>query len=131
MKKADEITLKAFLVAVEELDKTLSEAELNCLHLVGNNINANLGMLDVIAEQNPQLDRVYQEIRILLQDGFNKRNKSALPEKNRDIGGNSTEISNITFIINNANNISKESQNILKMERQTLIKKFVSRFSKG
>ena len=131
MKKADEITLKAFLVAVEELDQTLSKAELNRLHLAGENINANLGMLDAIAENNPQLDAVYQEIRVSLQDGFNKRNKGPLPQNNQNTARNSTEIPNLSLTSRAINKLSEESQTILKMKQQTLIEKFLSLFSKA
>jgi hypothetical protein len=58
MKQADEITLKAFLIAVEQLDEPLSEAEQIQLQAIAENVDRNLGQLDAIAGNNPKLDEL-------------------------------------------------------------------------
>jgi len=67
MKQTDEITLKAFLIALEQLEEPLPEAEQTELKEIAENINNNLGKLDAIAENNPKLDKLYQEIRSSLK----------------------------------------------------------------
>lgn len=127
MKQADEITLKAFLIAVEETYQTLPETELIKLQAIADNIEDNLGKLDTIVESNPELDAVYQEIRILLQDGYNKRNKGGFPKIDQDAEQDNTEIPNEILI---ANKLSETSKSILKMKGKTLIARFRGLFSK-
>jgi hypothetical protein len=77
MKQTDEITLKAFLIALEQLDEPLPEAVQAQLQEIAENIDNNLGKLDAIAENNPKLDRLYQEVRESLQNEYTTRNKSS------------------------------------------------------
>ena len=77
MRQADEITLKAFLIALEQLEEPLSEAEQTELKEIADNIDNNLEKLDAIAKNNPKLDKLYQEISSSLQNTYTKRNKSS------------------------------------------------------
>ena len=128
MKQADEITLKAFLIAVEDTNQALPETEFIKLQAIVDNIEDNLGKLDTIVENNPELDAVYQEIRIELQDGYNKRNKGGFPKIDEDAEQDNTEISNEILI---RNKLSEKSQAILKAEGKTLIARFRGLFAKS
>jgi hypothetical protein len=113
MKQADEITLKAFLIALEQLEEPLPEAEQTELKEIAENINNNLGKLDAIAENNPKLDKLYQEIRSSLQNEYTKRNKSSVIAIDRTP-------EHLAFI----HNFSYESQKILNMDGIQLSRMF-------
>jgi hypothetical protein len=77
MKEADEITLKAFLIALEQLDEPLPEVVQTELKEIAENIELNLGKLDLIAENNPKLDELYQKERDVIQNEYATRSKSS------------------------------------------------------
>lgn len=72
MKQADEITLKAFLIALERLEAPLLEAEQKQLEKIAENITDLLGDLNVIAQNNRRLNELYQEMYIYLQNNYTK-----------------------------------------------------------
>lgn len=106
MKQADEITLKAFLIALEQLDEPLSESEQTQLQEIAENIDNNLGRLDAIAENNHKLDELYQKVRKSLQNGYTTRNKSSAIAIEK---------------IAKHDHLSYESQMILKMDTTQLV----------
>lgn len=70
MQQADEITLKAFLIALEQSEAPLGEAEQRQLQEIAGSIENHLGLLDAIAQNNPKLDELYQKIRSALANNY-------------------------------------------------------------
>lgn len=70
MKQADEITLKAFLIALEQLETPLAEAEQTQLQEIAGNIENHLGKLDAIAHDNPKINELYQQLRSALTNNY-------------------------------------------------------------
>jgi hypothetical protein len=75
MNNIDEITLKAFLIAlIQQLDEPLPGAVQTELKEIAKNIDLNLGKLDAIARENL---KQYKNIRISLDDEYATRSKSS------------------------------------------------------
>ncbi len=70
MQQADEITLKAFLIALEQSEAPLGEAEQRQLQEIAGSIENHLGLLDAIAQNNPKLDELYQKLRSALANNY-------------------------------------------------------------
>jgi hypothetical protein len=79
MKELDIITLKSFLIALEQLGEPLPEPQYSQLQTIADNLPENLATLDKIAESYPPLDEIYQEIRSLNQERYRHRNKANIP----------------------------------------------------
>ncbi|WP_200892564.1 hypothetical protein [Aliterella atlantica] len=99
MKQADEITLKAFLIALEQLEAPLLEAEQKQLEKIAENITDLLEDLNAIAQNNRRLNQLYQEMYIYLQNNY--------------IAGKTLEATDETLL---SHNLSYESQRILNID---------------
>jgi hypothetical protein len=119
MKETDEIILKAFLIALEQLDEPLPEAVQTELKEIAENIDLNLGKLDAISENNPKLNELYQEVRKAIQNEYATRSKSSAIaiEKN---------VENLAL----SQNLAYENQKILSMNSIQLSQMFKDFFIK-
>lgn len=70
MQQADEITLKAFLIALEQSEVPLAETEQKQLQEIAGSIENHLGLLDAIAQNNPKLDEPYQKMRGVIANNY-------------------------------------------------------------
>jgi hypothetical protein len=77
MKDHEAVTLKAFLVALTTQSEPLTPDLQNQLHLLSENLLANLVKLDAIARQSSVLSAVYKSARQYF-DAPSERNKGAL-----------------------------------------------------
>ena len=77
MKDHEAVTLKAFLVALTTQSEPLTPDLQNQLHLLSENLLANLVKLDAIARQSSDLSAIYKSARQYL-DAPSERNKGAL-----------------------------------------------------
>jgi len=115
MKQADEITLKAFLIALERLESPLLAAEQKQLEKIAENITDLLEDLNAIALNNRRLNELYQEMRIYLQNNYMK--------------GDTLEPIDETLL---SHNLSYESQRILSidgLQLSQLFKDFVNKIN--
>lgn len=72
MKETDEITLKAFLIALERLEAPLLDAEQKQLEKIAEDITDLIEELKAIAQNNRRLNELYQEMYIYLQNIYTK-----------------------------------------------------------
>lgn len=79
MKQADEITIKAFLIALEQLETPLPEAKQMQLLEIAESIDDRLEKLEEIAQSQLKLSELYQNIRsFLLQNSYIQYNSDAI-----------------------------------------------------
>jgi hypothetical protein len=78
MKQADEITIKAFLIALEQLETPLPEAKQTQLLKIAEDIENHLEKLEAIAQSQLKLSELYQEIRSFLQNQYAQHNGGAI-----------------------------------------------------
>ena len=98
MENLNEITFKAFIVALSLLENELPKAKQAELNQIGREIAlglAGLGKLDYFAESYQPLDDIYQQIRTLMTDSNVERNKCDLPIIDEVSEAKATEITNI------------------------------------
>ena len=98
MENLNEITFKAFIIALSQLENELPKAKQAELNQIGREIAlsyAGLGKLDYFAESYQPLDDIYQQIRILITDSNVDRNKCDLPIIDEASEAKATEITNI------------------------------------
>lgn len=97
MNPTDTITLTAFLAALTQLDSPLPPEVQTQLKKFGSvdDITANIGQLNAIAENYPDLDEHYQKAREILQLPVSERSKGPLPKINHLTEREITEITNI------------------------------------
>jgi len=112
------ITLKAFLIALTQLDAPLPKQQQTRLQEIAENVVENLGKLDAIAESYPQLETLYQKAGIALHDNARERNKAGFPKIDHIAEQQSTETSNA--IVANIKDMD-EQQIIQNMDEQQLI----------
>lgn len=74
MKQADEITIKAFLIALEQLETPLPEAKQTQLLEIAEDIDNHLETLEAIAQSQLKLSELYQDIRSFLQNQYAQHN---------------------------------------------------------
>ena len=98
MKETEAITLKAFLIALTQLDTPLPETQQTRLQEIAENVVANLGKLDAIAQSYPPLDKLYQEAARPSHDNARERNKAGLPKIDHAAEQQSTETSNAIVV---------------------------------
>lgn len=110
MKRADEITIKAFLIALEQLDTPLQEAKQTQLLEIAEDIDNQLEKLEAIAQSQLKLSELYQDIRSFLQNQYAKHNSGAIV----------SNYERSAF----AHNLAYESQKILKMSGIQLAQNF-------
>ena len=77
MKDHEAVTLKAFLVALTTQSEPLTPDLQNQLHLLSENLLANLVKLDAIARQSSDLSAIYKSARQYF-DAPSERNKGRL-----------------------------------------------------
>lgn len=115
MKQADEITLKAFLIALERLEAPLLEAEQKQLEKIAENITELLEDLNAIAQNNRRLNELYREMYVYLQKKYRK--------------GETLEPIDETLL---SHNLSYESQRILNIDGvhlSRLFKDFINKIN--
>lgn len=79
MKQADEITIKAFLIALEQLETPLPEAKQIQLLEIAEDIDDRLENLEAIAQSQLKLSELYQNIRsFLVQNSYIQYNSDAI-----------------------------------------------------
>lgn len=111
MKQADEITIKAFLIALEQLETPLPEAKQMQLLEIAEDIDDRLEKLEAIAQSQLKLSELYQEIRgFLLQNSYIQYNSDAI--------ASNSEYS--AFI----HSLAYESQRILNIPGSQLLRNF-------
>ncbi len=98
MKETDKITIRAFLIALSELDSPLPKEQQTRLQEIAENVAANLGKLDGIIESYPPLDALYQKARTPLHDHSRERSKADLPIIDQAVEQQSTETSNTLVV---------------------------------
>lgn len=104
MKDYDAVTLKAFLVALTTQSEPLTPDLQNQLHLLSENLLANLVKLDAIARQSSDLSAIYKSARQYF-DAPSERNKGAF-----NLVDDPPEYSNIDdLLIDNATPYSKST----------------------
>jgi hypothetical protein len=94
----NQITVISFIIAMSQLKDPLSAPQQKKLKLIGQQIAQdvqNIARLDRFAEEYPAFDKVYQNIRGLLENHAVKRNKAGLPIIDEAQEAQSKEISNI------------------------------------
>lgn len=119
MKETDEITLKAFLIALEQLDEPLPETVQTELKEIAENIDLNLEKLDAIASNNPKLEELYQKERDLIQNEYATRSKSS-----------TIAIERTPEYLAFSHNLSYERQMIMNMDTAKLVRMFKDFISK-
>lgn len=78
MKQADEITIKAFLIALEQIETPLPEAKQTQLLEIAEDIDNHLEKLEAIAQSQLELSEIYQNIRKFLQNQSVQHNSGAI-----------------------------------------------------
>ncbi|ACK69806.1 protein of unknown function DUF433 [Gloeothece citriformis PCC 7424] len=112
MQELDRITLKSFLIALEELGKPLPKPQQTDLITWFETTPNYIAKLDQIAEKYLPLEEIYQEIRTIIQEGSRHRFKS----------GNSTAISNILIEeLPNHLTLTERSKNLLGFDDESLL----------
>jgi hypothetical protein len=104
MNPTDTITLTAFLAALTQLDSPLPPEVQTQLKNVASvdDITANIGQLNAIAQNYPDLDEHYQNAREILQLPVSERSKGPLPKINHLTEREITEITNIAREVANS-----------------------------
>jgi len=104
MNPTDTITLTAFLAALTQLDSPLPPEVQTQLKKFGSvdDITANIGQLNAIAENYPDLDEHYQNAREILQLSVSECSKGPLPKINPLTEREITEITNIAREVANS-----------------------------
>jgi hypothetical protein len=118
MKENDICTLKAFLIALTQLDAPLPKQQQTRLQEIAENVVANLGKLDAIIESYPPLNKLYLEASKPFQDNARERTKAGFPKIDHAAEQQSTETSNA--IVANIEDMDKQ-QSIQNMDEQQLI----------
>jgi hypothetical protein len=103
MKPLDTITLKAFLVALAQLDSVPSQLRTQLNH-IGFLSSASIGRLHSIAEAYPSLYKFYQEARLIIGND-SERNKGPIPKFDREIENASEELVNLADEIFKSSNL--------------------------
>jgi len=128
MNPTDTITLIAFLAALTQLDPPLPPEVQTQLKNVASvdDITANIGQLNAIAQNYPDLDEHYQNARDILQLPVSERSKGPLPKINHLTEQEITEITNIAREVANspepinAANQATQKSSVLKQLRDSL-----------
>ena len=98
------IILKAFVAAYAQLkENPLPEAEQTELQSklkdICQDLPANIVKLNMLAEEYPALDELYQDNRELLQSHANQRTKGPFPQTDYEAESKTDEIPNLAIII--------------------------------
>jgi hypothetical protein len=99
----NQITLISFIIAMSQLKDPLSAPQQEKLKLIGQQIAQdiqNITQIDLFAAEYPAFDKVYQDIRFLLEKPAVERNKAGLPIIDEAQEAQSKEISNIAEALN-------------------------------
>lgn len=111
MKQADEITIKAFLIALEQLETPLPEAKQTQLLEIAEDIDNHLEKLEAIAQSQLKLSELYQDIRsFLVQNSYVRHDSSTIASNSE----------HSAFI----HSLAYESQKILSISGSQLVQKF-------
>lgn len=128
MNPTDTITLTAFLAALTQLDSPLPPEVQTQLKNVASvdDLTANIGQLNAIAENYPDLDKHYQNAREILQLPVSERSKGPLPKINHLTEREVTEIHNLVRKVANSSepinaaNQATQKSSFLKQLRDSL-----------
>ncbi|MEY3869055.1 MAG: hypothetical protein RLZZ338_2946 [Cyanobacteriota bacterium] len=102
----NQITVISFIIAMSQLKDPLSAPQQEKLKLIGQQIAQdvqNIALIDLFGEEYPAFDKVYQNIRFLLEKPTVERNKAGFPIIDEAQEAQSKEISNIADALSNNN----------------------------
>ncbi|MCC5647014.1 hypothetical protein LC607_29665 [Nostoc sp. CHAB 5824] len=92
MNALDSITLRAILIAIQQMDGSLPVEVQNQLHLVGTSLPANISKLHIIAKSYAPLNVKYRIARLALQTNFAENLRFSAPEVHRSVKESDAEV---------------------------------------
>lgn len=111
MRQADEITIKAFLIALDQLETPLPEAKQKQLLEIAEDIDNHLETLEAIAQSQLKLSKLYQDMRsFLVQNQYVQHNSGAIASNSE----------HLAFI----HSLAYASQKILSISGSQLVQNF-------
>ena len=114
MNSLDAITLKAFLAALNRLDKSLPADIQNQLNAIAETFPSDVSKLHALARGYSPLDKDYMDARILLQGSDGERLRFSIPESDNSAQISEEELINFAVEILKAD----DSVNLVKKKAQ-------------
>lgn len=119
MTPTQQTTLKAFLIAVSQLETPISDELKQAIHQIGEELNRSedkaIDMISEIVTQDPSLEKAYREARSILQEQYRSQER----DKQDTLYSDSLTLTGMAVTILSADDFRSTSQNLLKQIQNT------------